>query len=879
MPSVWFLSLAGVLSTPDAARLHDELSRLANDVRVMYVAAHPDDEHTELLAHLAGGRHAQVVYLSLTRGSGGQNRIGDEQGPTLGVLRTEELLAAREIDGADQLFTRALDFGYSKSAEEALSSWGEDAILDDVVYAIRAYRPHVIITRFPETGDTHGHHLASARLARRAFSMAADPSAFPAQLTEVSPWQAVRLVHDIPRFMSAGAPPPEGALRVDVDGFHARRGLSHGEIAALSRSQHRSQGFGTQGRRGTSVVWMMHLEGARAERDLLEGIPSGWSELPGGAGLQRAIVSARDVFDPGHPERTVPALVRVRRALLALPESPARDLRLRAIDRLIVGCAGLFADVRAEQAVVRPGDALELTLEVLARSPLPVRLEGVHVDVASDVGRRTVSRDASDAAIELREGTPSTRAIAIELPVDAPPSVLPWLRHDPLPGQHMTDGPARIAAWPEAPLAATLELTIDGERIAVRRAVRHVRADPVLGERAREVEIHPALLLTPARPVALAAPGGATTARFTARGAPGRYEVALEVPEGWTRPASQTLELGASGEAELTFELRASPDARAGVAQPTWRLSGEGAFAPALEAHLLDHPHVPERAVLLPARTRLVQVALRSLEGQRFRVGYVEGTGDGVAAALTEAGVEVALLTPAQLAGDLARFDAIVFGVRAFNRDPALHARVPALLAYAERGGTVIVQYQTANRLETLSGPIGPGTLAIGRGRVTDQNATVELLAPEHPALRTPHAITASDFEGWVQERGLYFGERWGGEHTPLLRMSDPGEPPQDGALLVAAHGAGHFVYTGLSFFRQLPAGTSGAYRLFENLIALGTPGASDAMSHTPDEQAPTASTDEPPPFGGTWTRLYIGVATTLGVLMALFFWIGRRFG
>ncbi|MDQ3032361.1 MAG: hypothetical protein M3Y87_08105, partial [Myxococcota bacterium] len=329
----------------------------------------------------------------------------------------------------------------------------------------------------------------------------------------------------------------------------------------------------------------------------------------------------------------------------------------------------------------------------------------------------------------------------------------------------------------------------------------------------------------------------------------------------------------------------AAGDAVAGIARPTWRRAGEDALAPALEASMLDYPHVPERSVLLPARTRLVPVALRSLAGQRWRVGYVEGTGDEVASSLTEAGMDVVPLELASLGGDLSGYDAIVVGVRAFNRWPELDARHAALMAYVERGGTLIVQYQTVNRLESLRGPIGPAPLTIGRGRVTDQNAAVELLAPEHPALRTPHEIGPADFEGWVQERGLYFAESWDAAYTPLLRIADPGEEPADGALLVAAHGEGHFVYAGLSFFRQLPAGTAGAYRLFENLVALGTPSSQASSSDvaitaplraTPDARA--IDEQDPPPFG-TWRGIYLGVAWLLVGFMVLFFWLSRRFG
>jgi LmbE family N-acetylglucosaminyl deacetylase len=888
MPSVWIIGLAGVLSSSDAALLHDGLARLASGIRVMYVAAHPDDEHSELLAYLASGRHAQVAYLSLTRGDGGQNRIGSEQGAMLGVLRTQELLAAREIDRAHQLFTRALDFGYSKSAEETLEIWGDDAILEDVVRAIRAFRPHVIITRFPETGETHGHHLASARLARRAFALAGDPSVLAGDLP---PWAATRLVHDVPRFLASAPREASGGeaagLTVDIGGFDPWRGRSFGEIAGESRSRHRSQGFGTVGRRGVSAVRLEALEGATAQGDLLAGIGGAWQELPGGAPLGRAIAAARDAFDPRHPERTVPALLAVRRSLGAMPESVLRDELVSAIDALVVGCAGVFVDVRSPSAIVYPGATVALEVEALRRSPLAVRLDAITVDVARRSGRARAGAAVLDGPIDLVEGTITAPAISATIPADAAPSVLPWLAAEPEGGRYVAEGRARIAPWPEASVAASVTITIGGETMTMRRAVRHVRADPVLGERAREVEVHPALAVTPERRVAIAGPRGATTVALTARGAPGRYEVAIAMPQGWTlSPEVATVELDADGRADIRFDARAGEGAVAGAGRVSWRRAGEagaggdgasdGVMVPALEATSLDYPHVPERTVLLPSQVRLVPVALRSLAGHRWRIGYVEGTGDEVASSLLEAGMDVTSLGVPALAGDLSSYDAIVIGARAFNSSPQLHEHHAALLAYAEAGGTVIVQYQTVNRLESLRAPIGPAPFRIDRTRVTDQTATIELLAPDHPALRTPHAIGAADFEGWVQERGLYFAEEWDPAYTPLLRMNDPGEAPADGALLVATHGEGHFVYTGLSFFRQLPAGIPGAYRLFENLIALGR---ARAVADGPAQGArDPAGEDEPPPFA-SWPVIYGGVAALLVIAIALFAWLSRRYG
>ena len=494
--------------------------------------------------------------------------------PALGVLRTQELLSARRIDGAEQLFTRALDFGYSKSAEETLEIWDDAAVLEDVVYAIRAFRPHVIITRFPETGDTHGHHLASARLARRAFTAAADPSV---EVMGLPPWQALRLAHDVPQFM-AGATPVENALGVQIAGFDAWRGRSYGEIAALSRSQHRSQGFGTVSERAAVTAQFVPIGGTAAQTDLLEGITGSWSELEGGERLGRMALAASTAFDPWHPEASVAALAEVRRALAAMPASSLRDELMSEADALIVACAGLFADVRLGTAEVRPGADVTLEVELLRRTSLPVRVDSILVDVATSSGRARVA--ALSTGVDLEQGVIASPPLAGSIPTDAAPSVLPWLAAPPESGHYLAEGLDRIAPWPAASLGATLLVNIAGVAIELRRAVRNVHADPVLGERAREVEVLPAIVIDAAQPVSLASPGGTTSVDLTIRGAAGSYEVTLDAPAGWSiDPAVASVTIGESGTADAHFTATAGEGAAPVRIQPTWRITGGNVHA------------------------------------------------------------------------------------------------------------------------------------------------------------------------------------------------------------------------------------------------------------------------------------------------------------
>ncbi|MGE0549481.1 MAG: PIG-L family deacetylase [Kofleriaceae bacterium] len=786
-----------------AGQLAHALDRLGTTGRVLYIAAHPDDENTRLLAYLSNIRHLEVGYLSMTRGGGGQNLIGSEQGVLLDVIRTEELLAARGIDGARQFFTRMRDFGYSKRQDETLALWNHDEALADVVWVIRSFQPDVIITRFTETPPNHGHHTASAILAREAFAAAADPKRFPEQLRYVKVWQAARLLRNHSMWGRTPTPPPKDAIAIDVGTYDPRLGLSMGELAARSRSQHKSQGFGVAEQRGENVEYFVHVEGRKPANDMFEGIDLGWTRYgAAGRAYATAIANAQRLLDRDHPERAIPALIAAQRALDKLPgDLRVREAR-RALDELVAAAGGIYARVTAAMPTAAPAAKVELAIELVARGT-PVTVRRVEVGGATPV--------AADLPLALAERKQITTTAT--LPAQAPPSLAYWLQQPAQPGRSVVTDPRMIGAPLGPPaLSATIDLVIGGRAVRLIRPVVHVWTDPVHGERARPFVVVPPATVTPLRDAVLA-PGrpGPLDLRIRAGrdGVTGSVELAL--PAGWTaKPAHQTITLAKAGD-EITLRFEVSPRgaAKAGDATPVVRIDGTSW---SLREDEIDYPHIPRQLVLRPATVRLVPIELRA---PTRPIGYVRGSGDSIPSDLGHVGFKVEELDDEMLrSGNLRRYGTIVLGIRAHNTRPVLERSNARLLEFVRAGGTLIVQYNTL-------GPtgLGPYPFEISRERITDETATPVFLDPKHALLKRPHAITAADFDGWVQERGIYFATKWDARYQPLLRFSDPGEQPLDGSLVVAQHGKGRFIYTGLAFFRQLPAGVPGAFRLFANLV------------------------------------------------------------
>jgi LmbE family N-acetylglucosaminyl deacetylase len=836
---VWLLPVVALLmsvdahassSQPNAAEVQLALRKLGVAGSVLYVAAHPDDENTNLLTYLSKEKLVRTGYLSLTRGDGGQNLIGPEQGADLGVIRTQELLAARRLDGAEQFFTRARDFGYSKNPEETLRIWSKDAVLADVVYVIRRFRPDVIITRFsPEPTDTHGHHTASAQLALAAFHAAADPGFHPEQLAAgMHVWQARRILWNRSSWSIKPDDDLSGFLKMDVNAYNPLLGVSCGELAADSRSMHKSQGFGVARSRGPIVEYFKLLDQANPaapmSRSFLDGLDLSFTRFKAPTALKRLLALAGRDFAPAAPHTIIPTLFRLDKALDALPDAGWRAKKQAEVRDLIVACAGLFAEAAAADFRVVPGHSLAVTATAINRSPASITLRAL-----SFVGGDVVDLAGADSlpkplgSVEIKK----TFRVSPDLPLTTPY----WLEQPPGPGLFHTPD-ATLTGLPEAasPLQVDFTFEIAGHPLVLRRAIDFKWTDPVAGERHRPLEIAPLLSVKPALPMLLSPNGEARalTVRLCGQAPEVSGTLRLDLPAGWlATPASVPFSLVEKGmPKEFTFRISPPKADKRRTSIGTLRAVAEvGGRKYASGVEHVEHAHIPVQAVLTNADVRL---AAFPMERQGTRIGYIPGPGDEVPSALRQAGYEVTMIGD-EVLGNLpgtgallANFDAVVVGVRAFNTSEPLRSAQPALLAYVQAGGRLIVQYNTNNRLAPLTTPLGPFPLEIGRERVTDENAAVELLSPDQPVLHAPNEITGDDFAGWVQERGLYFASRWDARYQAVLRMHDPGEAPLDGGILWARHGKGVFVYTGLAFFRQLPAGVPGAFRLFANLLATG---------------------------------------------------------
>lgn len=826
-------------AAPGAGELTLAVKRLSVVGSVLYVAAHPDDENTRLLSWLVGERGLTASYVSLTRGDGGQNLIGEELGPLLGLIRTHELLAARRIDGARQYFTRAVDFGYSKTAEETMRLWDgteKDAVLSDLVRVIRLTRPDVIVTRFSTEPPNHGHHIASALLAREAFAAAADPARFPRQREDgVESHAATRLFENKSHWRFKEGEDLSKYQRLDVGAFSPLIGKSFAELAAASRTMHKSQGFGSAPAHGPQPEYFERInvqagghgepsnqvesrDGGPGVVDPLAGLDFSWRRFPGTEKVLAALETLNRTFDSRQPARSVPALLEVRKAIASLPSATDAGLiafyrgeKLRAIDELLIDLTGLFLDARSPSPEVIPHAVGKVTFVAWPRSGGDIELmvvrwpDGRTEDVKKALGPTPLKLEAD-----------------YRVAPDQPWSTPFWLR---LPRKgHLFDVPGYEGIHPLGPadVSLTASLKISGHRVDVVVPVRQSWVDPVHGERFRPVEVLPPVTVTPTRPTLMLANGkpGRLSVRVVAHGGAAAGEVFIKAPEAWKVSGSGAFTLDKGGESELVFEVTAPGVSKNDTLRVPLRVSARvGREEVSVQRRVIDYPHIPTTTVL--SESVVTAVVFPFTPGIR-RIGYVVGPGDEVMGSLVSVGYEVTALSVEQLAReDLSKFDAIVVGVRAFNQEAALVHQHKRLMDFVKNGGTYLVQYQVSSRFRPLGEiPIGPASFTIAQGRVTDETATIKPLDPK--IMAGPNRLGDQDFEGWVQERGLYFAEKWDKSYVPLFEMADPDESPQQGSTLAVRHGKGVFIYTGLSFFRQLPEGVPGAYRLFANLLSWG---------------------------------------------------------
>ena len=811
---------AGDAVPTSAAAIAQELRNFGTVATVLHVGAHPDDENTQLITYFACRRGYRTAYLSLTRGDGGQNEIGPEFGEKLGIARTQELLAARRLDGGRQFFTRAIDFGFSKTPEETLRFWDREQVLGDVVRVIRQFRPDVIVNRFPIPPGSggHGHHTTSGILGFEAFKLAGDPKAYPEQLAEgLMPWQPKRVLWNGGGGGRGGGAVTGPTVRVDIGGKDPVTGEGLGAIAARSRGMHITQGFGNFGGRGggggTNEQTFTLLGGDPADKDIMDGIDLTWARFPnGGAEIGQLTEKVIATFNTTDPAASVSALLAIRTKLAALASDPVLNDKRQQLDRIIQACLGLSVETVTPVAEVVPGEPLKFRHSTIVRANIPVRLLEVRVP----------NLGGSKPGIELKPGQPTSGEVTLTIPKTTPLTQPYWLREEPAAGIFRV-ADTKLIGQPENPPPFPVEYVfeVSGQRFVV---TDEPLAATEAGKPGRRLAIISPVSLRFGSSVALFTPGAKksveveiTTARAGAAGT-----LSIDSPAGWTvSPASQPFKLANAGEKmRLTFAVTAPAQPASGNFLAIAEMDGARFSNQRVE---IRYDHIPLQLLQPAARLRVAAFDF-AIRGKS--VGYLPGAGDDTAESLAQLGYMVTTLAGADLTPEKLRgLDAVVIGVRAFNERTDLAANLAGLFSFVENGGTVIAQYNRPNGLKAQR--LGPYNLSIAgdapKWRVTDETVPVTFLAPEHAALTTPNRIGSADFDGWVQERGAYFPSSWDTEHfTPLLAMSDPGEPPLKSSVLVAQYGKGYFVYTGLAFFRQLPAGVPGAYRLFANLVSLG---------------------------------------------------------
>lgn len=814
--------LAQVPENTSAANIYHSLQKLNFLGNALYIAAHPDDENTRLISYLSNNLKARTGYLSVTRGDGGQNLIGTEMRELLGVLRTQELLAARQVDGGEQFFTRAVDFGYSKQPAETLKIWDEAAVLGDVVRVIRKFRPDVIINRFDHRtpGSTHGHHTTSAILSMRAFDLAANPEAYPEQLSQLKPWQPKRVFFNTSWWFYGSLENFEKAdksnlLSMDVGVYYPVMGISNNEIASLASSQHLCQGFGRLTDRGSEMEYIELLEGGMPSdrSNIFEGIDTSWSRLEGGEAVGEILYSVEENFNFREPASHLPQLIEAHKRLLKLPDGQWKYQKKEELESLIAAVCGLHLEAGSKISTSYPGDVVEVAIEALNRSSADILLKAV-----------TIGSEASQRLNKLLPANEmQTLTLSLPIPENAPYTSPYWLDKKGSIGMYQVDQQSLIGE-PETPPAfmASFELEFKGYPISLKTPVIHKFAKPDKGELVQPFNVLPRATISMGDAVLIFADGGERKIPVTVKAHKDELkgQLSLDVPNGWqVHESAIPVAIAKKGDAKIIqFTLIPPAVESEGQIRPLIKINGETITR---ELVTISYDHIPEQSVLLPAESRVVRL---NIEKTGEHIGYITGAGDNIPESLEQIGYTVHRLNAADVVpATLKKFDAVVVGIRAYNVVDELKFKQGFLLDYVKEGGTLIVQYNTVWRNELGVDNLAPYPLSVSRDRVSEEDSPVSILAPEHPLVQYPNPIGLTDFDGWVQERGLYLPDEWDEAFTPILSMHDEGEAPKKGSLLVAPYGKGHYIYTGLSFFRELPAGVPGAYKLFANMLSIGT--------------------------------------------------------
>jgi len=783
---------------------------------VLYVAAHPDDENTRLIAYYANEKLFNTAYLSATRGDGGQNLIGPEIRENLGLIRTQELLEARRIDGGAQFFSRANDFGYSKTPMETLSIWDKEKVLEDFVRVIRTVKPDVIITRFNTlSGTTHGHHTTSAVLALEAFDLAGDSSVYPDQLKTIEVWQPKKLFWNTSSWFYARNKVqfnPEGLYSINVGTYNPNLGISYTEMAAQSRSMHKSQGFGSTGSRGDELEYLELWRGDSSHTDVFGGIDTSWKRVEKSQKIAQFLLEAQEVYKVENPKPTLDYLLKARQELLKMSDQYWKEIKLNEINQTIMAITGTYLEVISDDYSYARGETVKLSVEAINRIDFPIKLIELTIEpwgynVELDQVMLYNKKIVNDYSLKIPD------SIAMTTPY--------WLNEKSTLGMYHVANKDQIGGAINEPiLKARFTLAIGDQYLELVQPIHHKFTDPVDGEVYRPIAIAPDVAINLS--VDNVVFSNDNDKRIDLRLVAGKDNVSgklhIVVPKDWQTDINDSALFISLKNEERLISINIKPKYKANSGDlKAYFVTDDGNISDQ-QVQIIAYNHIPVQTVLKPAKIDLIKLDMAKVSKS---IGYIEGAGDVLPDLLRQIGYQVSLLKKDDVTVDhLMQFDAIILGVRAFNTVDWLAYKNQELFDYCFKGGTVIVQYNTNRNLVTQE--IAPYPLLLSRDRVSVETAPVRILEPRHRSMNFPNKITMHDFDGWVQERGLYFCSEWDEKFTPILSSNDPGESPKEGGLLVASHGEGYYIYSGYSWFRELPAGVEGAYRIFTNLISMG---------------------------------------------------------
>lgn len=803
---------------PNTADIYHQIEKLNFLGNVLYIAAHPDDENTRLISYLSNEVHARTGYLSLTRGDGGQNLIGPELRELLGVIRTQELIEARKIDGGEQFFSRANDFGFSKNPTETLQIWDKNQVLSDVVWAIRTFRPDIIINRFDHRspGTTHGHHTASAMLSMEAFDLANQPNQFVDQLAFTQPWQPQRIYFNTSWWFYGSKENFEKAdkskqAQLQIGVYYPFAGKSNQEIAALSRSCHQSQGFGNTGTRGEEDEYLEFLKGTAPanKNNLFDGIDTTWNRLADGKAVGELLAKVQKEFNYSNPGASVPDLIKAYSLIQQLQDPFWRNQKSDEIKKIIAACSGLYLEAVSDVQETTPGSTIKVKLEAINRSTNTWTLIRVETNPKALVNWNNQV---------LTNNKDLTTSFDLSLPTDDDYTAPYYLKKEGSVGMYTVNDRLLIGK-PDVQRATqvTFFLSIQGVEIPFTRKIVYKYNDDVKGEVYQPLDIVPAATSSIKEKVYIFPKNRSREVRVIVKAGKENLSgsVQLHVPTDWkVSPEQQTVTLQRKGETvEFAFTLTPPKEAAEAVIQSVVTVDNQTFKQDKID---INYPHIYKQMVLKSATAKAIKLNIKT---NVEKIAYIMGAGDEVPNSLTQMGYEVTVVKPESLTPELLQsFDVVMTGIRAYNVVNQLAYKQQVLLDFVKNGKTMIVQYNTLDDMVTKE--YAPYPLKISRDRVTEENAEVRFLQPNHRILNYPNKITSADFTGWKQEQGLYYPSEWDAQYTALISANDQGEKPKDGALLVAPYGKGTYIYTGLSFFRELPEGVPGAFRLMANLIS-----------------------------------------------------------